>query len=79
MSERAELRPGLREVIAGQTQICGWTSRSRVYIYGYSLEELVEHHSYEETAYLTLTVSCPRAKTSSRPRRGACCAASGTH
>ena len=50
-----ERRPGLRDVIAGQTQICKLDEQiSRVYIYGYSLEELVEHHSYEETAYLTL-------------------------
>jgi citrate synthase len=55
-----ERRPGLREVIAGQTQICRLDEQvSRVYIYGYSLEELVEHHSYEETAYLTLFGELP--------------------
>ena len=55
-----ERRPGLREVIAGETQICRLDEQaSRVYIYGYSLEELVEHHSYEETAYLTLYGELP--------------------
>ena len=59
MSE-VERRPGLREVIAGETQICKLDEQiSRVFIYGYSLEELVEHHSYEETAYLTLYGELP--------------------
>ena len=53
-------RPGLREVIAGQTHICKLDEQiSRVFIYGYSLEELIEHHSYEETAYLTLYGELP--------------------
>jgi citrate synthase len=55
-----ERRPGLRDVIAGETKICDLDEqKSRVYIYGYSLEELVEHHSYEETAYLTLFGELP--------------------
>src|SRR5690606_35357353 len=35
---------------------------SRVFIYGYSLEELVENHSYEETAYLTLYGELPPSR-----------------
>jgi citrate synthase len=55
-----ERRPGLRDVIAGETKICDLDeSISRVFIYGYSLEELVEQHSYEETAYLTLFGELP--------------------
>jgi citrate synthase len=61
MSERAERRPGLRDVIAGQTQICLLDEqKSQVYIYGYPLEELVEKHSFETTAYLTLFGELPR-------------------
>jgi len=57
-----ERRPGLREVIAGQTHICELDEQiSRVFIYGYSLEELIEHHTYEETAYLTLYGELPPA------------------
>ena len=61
MSERAERRPGLRDVIAGQTQICLLDEqKSQVYIYGYPLEELVEKHSFEATAYLTLFGELPK-------------------
>jgi citrate synthase len=57
-----ERRPGLREVIAGQTHICELDEQiSRVFINGYSLEELIEHHTYEETAYLTLYGELPPA------------------
>jgi citrate synthase len=56
-----ERRPGLREVIAGQTYICKLDEQiSRVFIYGYSLEELIEQHSYEEVAYLTLYGELPQ-------------------
>jgi citrate synthase len=55
MSERTEHRPGLRDVIAGETRICRLDEQaSQVYIFGYSLEELVERHRYEDVAYLTL-------------------------
>jgi citrate synthase len=65
MSERAERRPGLRDVIAGQTQICLLDEqKSQVYIYGYPLEELVEKHSFEATAYLTLFGEMPAGKAS---------------
>jgi citrate synthase len=58
-----ERRPGLRDVIAGETKICLLDEQiSRVFIYGYSLEELVEHHSYEETAYLTLYGELPTTR-----------------
>jgi citrate synthase len=68
MSERAEHRPGLREVIAGETQICILDEqKSRVYIYGYSLEELVEKHSYEEVAHLTLFGELPQGKVFGPP------------
>ncbi len=60
MADNTERRPGLRDVIAGQTKICELDEQaSRVYIYGYSLEELVQEHSYEETAYLTLFGNLP--------------------
>ncbi len=63
MSERVEQRLGLRDVIAGQTQICMLDEqKSQVYIYGYPLEELVENHNYESTAYLTLYGSLPESK-----------------
>jgi 2-methylcitrate synthase len=59
-----EHRPGLRDVIAGETKICLLDEQiSRVFIYGYSLEELVEHHSYEETAYLTLYGDLPPSRS----------------
>jgi 2-methylcitrate synthase len=60
MSERTEHRPGLRDVIAGETRICRLDEQeSQVYIFGYSLEELVERHSYEDVAYLTLFGELP--------------------
>lgn len=60
MSERVEHRPGLRDVIAGRTQICRLDEQaSQVYIYGFSLEELVERHRYEDVAYLTLFGELP--------------------
>ncbi|HWO72107.1 MAG TPA: citrate/2-methylcitrate synthase, partial [Dehalococcoidia bacterium] len=62
MSERVEHRPGLRDVIAGQTHICKLDEQaSQVFIYGYSLEELVERYDYEATAYLTLHGELPPA------------------
>ena len=67
MNERAEHRLGLRDVIAGQTQICKLDEqKSQVYIYGYLLEELVEKHDFETTAYLTLYGELPQGKASFR-------------
>ena len=64
MSEKVERRPGLRDVIAGQTHICLLDEqKSQVFIYGYSLEELIEQHSFEETAYLTLFGELPPRAT----------------
>lgn len=61
MTASTEHRPGLRDVIAGQTQICKLDEqRSQVYIYGYPLEELVEQHSFETTAHLTLYGKMPQ-------------------
>ncbi len=63
MTEKAERRPGLRDVIAGQTRICLLDEqKSQVYIYGYPLEELVEKHSFEATAHLTLFGELPKGK-----------------
>src|SRR3954470_10853113 len=57
-----ETRIGLRDVIAGDTHICDLDEQiSRVFIYGYSLEELIEQHTFEETAYLTLYGELPPA------------------
>ena len=56
-----EARPGLRDVIAGDTKICKLDEQiSKIFIYGYPMEELVERHSYEESAHLTLTGELPR-------------------
>jgi citrate synthase len=61
MSERGERRVGLRDVIAGETYICKLDEhQSKVYIYGYSVEELVEQHDYESVAYLTLFGELPK-------------------
>jgi citrate synthase len=58
-----ERRLGLRDVIAGETKICRLDEqKSRVYIYGYSLEELIENHDYESVAYLTLFGELPRSR-----------------
>jgi citrate synthase len=55
-------RLGLRDVIAGETKICDLDEQiSRVFIYGYSLEELIEQHTFEETAYLTLFGELPES------------------
>ncbi|HLF77735.1 MAG TPA: citrate/2-methylcitrate synthase [Dehalococcoidia bacterium] len=55
MTNSIERRPGLRDVIAGDTQLCELDEKaSRVYLYGHSLEELAETQSFEGVAYLTL-------------------------
>jgi citrate synthase len=62
MTNKTETRIGLRDVIAGDTHICDLDEGiSRVFIYGYSLEELIEQHTFEETAYLTLFGELPAA------------------
>jgi citrate synthase len=53
-------RPGLREVIAGETRICKLDEQeSKIYIFGYPMEELVERHSYEDVAHLILMGALP--------------------
>ena len=63
MTNKTETRIGLRDVIAGDTHICDLDEEiSRVFIYGYSLEELIEQHTFEETAYLTLFGELPAGR-----------------
>ena len=60
MTNKSETRIGLRDVIAGETNICRLDEQvSKIFIYGYSMEELIEKHSYEEVAYLTVRGELP--------------------
>ncbi|HLF78783.1 MAG TPA: citrate/2-methylcitrate synthase [Dehalococcoidia bacterium] len=60
MSNQIEVRPGLRDVIAGETKICKLDEQiSKIFYFGYPIEELIEKHSFEETAYLTLYGDLP--------------------
>src|SRR3972149_4174865 len=58
-----ETRLGLRDVIAGETHICKLDEQeSKVYYFGYSIEELVEREGFESVAYLTLFGELPAGK-----------------
>jgi len=58
-----ETRLGLRDVIAGETHICKLDEQeSRVYYFGYSIEEIVERQDFESVAYLTLFGELPAGK-----------------
>src|SRR5262245_27268285 len=60
MTNKTETRIGLRDVIAGQTNIGKLDeSVSKIFVYGYPMEELIEQHSFEEVAFLTLTGELP--------------------
>jgi citrate synthase len=60
MADAIETRPGLRDVIAGETRICKLDEQSsEIFIFGYSIDELIERHSFEETTYLTLYGELP--------------------
>lgn len=60
MTNSIETRPGLRDVIAGDTRICKLDEQeSKIYIFGYPMEELVERHSYEDVAHLILLGELP--------------------
>ena len=50
-------RPGLEGVIAGETAVC--TLAGGLIYRGYSIEELAEHASFEEVAFLILTGELP--------------------
>lgn len=54
---------GLRGVVAGQTAICtcGIEGRGLTY-YGYTIEDLAAHSTFEETAYLLLNGELPKEK-----------------
>jgi 2-methylcitrate synthase len=57
-----ETRPGLRDVIAGDTRICKLDEQeSKIYIFGYPMEQLVEQHSFEDAAHLILLGELPQA------------------
>jgi len=61
MPATAELyRPGLEGVIAGETTISCVEQDSLAY-YGYRIEELAQHASFEEVAYLLLHGELPNA------------------
>lgn len=48
-------KPGLRDVIAGQTTICWLDEPNQNFYYrGYSIQDLAEHSTFEEVAYLLL-------------------------
>jgi citrate synthase len=51
--------PGLEGVIAGETAIC--TVESGLTYRGYGIEDLAEHSTYEEVAYLVLHGELPKA------------------
>jgi citrate synthase len=60
MTNQIEVRPGLRDVIAGETHICELNEQiSNIFYYGYPIQELIEQHNFEETAYLTLYGELP--------------------
>jgi citrate synthase len=62
MSQTEELlyRPGLEGIIAGETAISSVQQDSLSY-YGYSIEDLAEHASFEEVAYLLWHGELPAA------------------
>ena len=61
MTNQIEVRPGLRDVIAGETRICKLDEQqSKIFYFGYPIEELIERHSFEDTAYLTLYGELPK-------------------
>ena len=53
-------KPGLRDVIAGQTQICWLDEATQNFYYrGYSIQDLAEHCTFQEVAYLLLYGKLP--------------------
>ncbi|QOJ13851.1 MAG: citrate synthase [Planctomycetia bacterium] len=61
MAESAELyRPGLEGIVAGETSVSTVLQDSLAYR-GYTIEDLAEHASFEETAYLLLRGELPSA------------------
>src|SRR3990167_7577640 len=56
-------RPGLRNVISGETRICNLDARKKRLEYcGYSIEDLVAHASFEQVAWLLLFGELPTRK-----------------
>jgi citrate synthase len=56
-------KPGLRDVIAGQTSICWLDEPNQNFYYrGYSIQDLAEHSTFEEVAYLLLYGELPNEK-----------------
>lgn len=56
MEEKTLLRPGLRDVIAGQTNICQLVNgpKPQLYYRGYAIEDLALHSTFEEVVYLSI-------------------------
>ena len=60
--EKPAYAKGLEGVIAAESQICYIDGQQgKLYYMGYSIEDLVEHCSYEEVAYLLLYRNLPTA------------------
>jgi len=70
MAELEELyRPGLEGIIAGETCVSTVEQDSLAY-FGYRIEDLAEHSSFEEVAYLLLHGELPAAAELARFRAG---------
>jgi len=60
MTEESDFRPGLEGVVAGETAIS--TIAGGLQYRGYTIEELAEHATFEEVAYLLLRSELPTAE-----------------
>lgn len=59
----AQTKPGLRDVIAGQTSICWLDEENQNFYYrGYSIQDLAEHSTFEEVAYLMIYGRLPNQR-----------------
>src|SRR4051812_26516555 len=59
-SGKATVARGLKDVVAAETAICNVDGATGSLIYrGYDVDELAEHSSYEETAFLLLHGELP--------------------
>ncbi len=59
-------KPGLRDVIAGQTAICWLDEATQNFYYrGYAIQDLAEHCTFEEVAYLLIYGRLPNRNENS--------------
>jgi citrate synthase len=62
MAETATYAKGLEGVVAGESRICRIDGQNgRLYYLGYPIEELARHSTFEETTYLLLYGTLPKA------------------